>query len=352
MKKIILTLYLNFVCLLSIAQTFEGRVLDSATKGPIAGAYVYMNGTSIHTSTDSNGIFKLTLEKFINTDLVISHVAYEPVVIENPGKGVPKEIYLQEAHIAINEVHVIADQFSRADRLKVFRAQFLGTSRGGQGCVIENEDDIVFEHDSKKMILRAYSKRPLTIYNNYLGYKIEFNLVDFQARYLIAGVPVVFQDIVEAYFLGTSSYIDMKPADNTVKRRRDDVYKSSSLFFMKQFANKELDKTSFKISDGQKRIKDIYEHFLITDEYSVKSVSLNFDTKANEYSSEVNSEVYGRIFVGSGTSLTEILFLTNKFLVDEYGNVDKINDIVYSGYMGEQRLGDMLPLDYTIRANF
>jgi hypothetical protein len=41
-----------------------------------------------------------------------------------------------------------------------------------------------------------------------------------------------------------------------------------------------------------------------------------------------------------------VVFLTNRFRVDAYGNLDTVDDLVYFGDMGEQQLGDMLPQDF------
>jgi hypothetical protein len=48
---------------------------------------------------------------------------------------------------------------------------------------------------------------------------------------------------------------------------------------------------------------------------------------------------------------SEAIFLTNRVAVDEFGNPDAVDGIIYFGDMGDQRLGDMLPMDYKYNPN-
>jgi hypothetical protein len=66
--------------------------------------------------------------------------------------------------------------------MKLFREQFLGINVAGKNCIIENEEEIYFNYDRKTLTLIAYSDQPLIIINNYLGYKIEYQLIDFQCN--------------------------------------------------------------------------------------------------------------------------------------------------------------------------
>ena len=45
---------------------------------------------------------------------------------------------------------------------------------------------------------------------------------------------------------------------------------------------------------------------------------------------------------------SDIYFMTDSFWVDRYGNIDQINKISFTGQMGENRAGDMLPIDYEL----
>ena len=349
MKRFSLLLYLGLICCWTgSAQQirFEGTIYDKSTGEPLQGVYVYMNGTSIYTMTDSSGVFTLSLEKHINASLIIRHMAYEQVVIENPYKQMPGKIYLEEARISFEEVRVVvsADKFSRDEKLYAFKRQFLGLSKSGKGCKIENEEDIIISYDREERALKAYSQKPLIIYNNYLGYRVEFSLVNFKVLYGERD-SIAEDDFIKFNFSGYSSFEDMMPYDVVMKRRRDEIYEQSSRYFMKQLVNRALEETNFKMFSRYKRV-DADDCFVTIGDSSVKSVHLLSEIKNNRYYENISSEVFGSVTLRNRVNESEIIFLTNRFLVDEYGNVDEIDNIIYLGYMNELRFGGMLPLNY------
>jgi hypothetical protein len=40
--------------------------------------------------------------------------------------------------------------------------------------------------------------------------------------------------------------------------------------------------------------------------------------------------------------------ITEKFLIDKYGNLTGFDNIIFTGHMGNQRIGDLLPVNYGI----
>lgn len=74
----ILTIFLFSATFCSYGQTISGRVID--IKGnPIIGANVIIDGSAKGTSTDSRGIFELTLES--NQDLRVTSIGFESVIV-------------------------------------------------------------------------------------------------------------------------------------------------------------------------------------------------------------------------------------------------------------------------------
>ena len=130
------------------AQTIEGVVYDTKTKETITGVAIYFDGTSIITTSDSDGKFRLSVESKINASLVFSHLSYELLTIERPFEHSENKFYLNEKVNTLNEVRVVADRYSRTEKMKAFKEQFLGKSEAGKSCVIINEDDIDLKYDS------------------------------------------------------------------------------------------------------------------------------------------------------------------------------------------------------------
>lgn len=158
-------------------QTIDGVVLDE-NKLPIAGALVYLDGTSLWITSAEDGSFKLVSANKIKAPLVISFLGYETVTIQNPFQQSRYEIYLTPKQNQIAEVTVVKkkERFKRADKLLVFKEQFFGKTTAGKSCILLNETDIVFSYDQKTRRLVISCDNPLRIYNPFLGYEIEYTI--------------------------------------------------------------------------------------------------------------------------------------------------------------------------------
>ncbi|MDR2887740.1 MAG: carboxypeptidase-like regulatory domain-containing protein [Bacteroidales bacterium] len=351
MKKYFVIIVVLF-CSQINAQTLTGLVYDRATKQPVADVYVYLDGTSMFNITGNSGRFTLSAKQMINTKLVLSHLAYQTLIIENPFMLLPDTIYLETRLNKLNEITIQADPFSRRQKLAAFRQQFLGTTQAGKSCDILNEDDIQVWFNSATKTLFASSERPIEVINEYLGYRILFTLVDFKAEY--AGSTLNANRINLIYYAGTTSFTDLEPDDIKIKQRRYNVYEVSSRNFFKSlaydplFGSDSLSTPTFRIyKDGS--LIDICSHFTIKDTLSLKTLHI-YDT----VSEKINPDnPLLRITVSNRDNenpaalyYSRINFFTNMLLVDRYGNIDQIDKVIFSGQMGLSRVGDMLPVEY------
>ena len=199
MKKIIIAIIVILSCCRINAQVFTGTVYDKATNQPIADVYVSFNGTTANAITDNSGKFELTVAQRVNTQLVFSHIAYNMVIIENPFDEFPEEIYMEQRINMLDDVIITtkvspeyADPFTRAQKLRAFREQFLGNTRAGKSCMIMNESDIEFRYNAQTNTLSASSDQPIVVLNEYLGYLVSFILFDFKIEYTVR------QSLIEA----------------------------------------------------------------------------------------------------------------------------------------------------------
>lgn len=71
----------DIVAELPVQPTLQGRVVDGETGEPLKGASVYIQGTTIGTSTQSDGTFALTTDRLVDV-LVISYVGYQSEEIQ------------------------------------------------------------------------------------------------------------------------------------------------------------------------------------------------------------------------------------------------------------------------------
>ena len=352
MKKIIVVIVVVLSCIQMNAQTLTSVVYDKATKQPVSGAYAYLNGTSIVGVTTNTGKFTLQAKQIINTKLVLSHIAYNTIVIENPFIHLSDTIYMEEQANILGEVIVHPDQFSRRQKLRAFREQFLGMTPAGRSCRIVNEDDINIWFQSSTKTLFASSDKPIEVINEYLGYRVLFELVDFKVEYY--NVTLNPNRTQLSYYAVTSMFADLSPDDTRLKRRRDNTYEVSSKNFFKNLAYNPLfradtlDAQPFRIYKNGDKL-DICSHFIIKDTLSLKSIYM-----PDAVLEKGNTNDYLlRITVSNRDSEnptvlhnSRISFFTNTLLVDQYGNIDQFDKVVFWGRMGLSRAGDMLPLDY------
>lgn len=347
MKKLIIWI----LCIIPFyglqAQVIEGTVYDSKTKETVPGVAIYLDGTSIITTSDKDGNFRLVVNQTINSDLIFSHLSYESLVIKPPFGRLEKVFFLIEKTNVLQEIRVIAgrDLFSRESMMRVFKEQFLGMSRAGKSCVITNEEDIVLNFDQSTKMLNGYSKQPLIIENKYMAYLITFELHSFSIQYTENTLSM--EHATRISFKGTSSFVDQSPYNIMFRSRRDETYLRSKQYFFLNLAANTLEDAKFKIFNRLSRIEPS-QYFTIVDVPPQKTVEIIPGTNISRSHHVVRERpIYGviRILYNSRFD-SEVVFLTNRFSVDAFGNPDTIDNLIFFGNMGEQRLGDMLPRDY------
>ena len=330
------------------AQVFEGTVYDAKTREMIPGVAVYLNRTSIYTTSDKDGNFKLVIDRNINTELVFSHLSYETLVIAHPFDFSQKSFLLKEKVSTLDEVKIVADRvwFSREQMMGVFKEQFLGESAAGKSCIILNEEDIVLNYDRTNRMLKGHSIQPILIENKYFAYHIIFDLHSFSIQY--TGNTLSMDRATKVSFKGTSSYIDQSPYNIMFKNRRDEIYLRSQQYFWKNFVANTLREAKFILYNRLARIEQS-RYFVTVNTPSQKSVLIIPDTNIRRSHDSVEEErIYGVIGILCNSRFrSEVVFLTSNFSVDEFGNPDAIDNLIYFGDMGKHRLGDMLPLNYT-----
>ena len=337
------------------AQVITGVVCDQDSKLPVFGVYVYLDGTSINTITNNSGKFELKTNSVINTRLVLHHLSYETAIINLPLEGLPDTLYIKERINTIGEVAIRADRFTREEKLKSFREQFLGMTRAGRSCTILNEDDIELTVNMQTQTLTASSDKPIVVVNNYLGYKISFVLVDFEVRYnnftiMVGRSGASYLDnnnVQGCFYAVVSLFTDTAPDNRRIKRHRENVYEQSTNYFFKSFANETLQENKFTIYNRSFPVNP-QNYFAIKDTLSQKMISIIPETNINKpYSDYTKSQTLGMISVlYRKTDQSTIYFMTDSFLVDQYGNTDQIDKILFSGHIGQNRAGGMLPIDY------
>ncbi|UPQ78682.1 carboxypeptidase-like regulatory domain-containing protein [Flavobacterium azooxidireducens] len=339
MKVKLMTLMM-FLCLSQImAQTINGKIVDE-NNSPLYGVSVYFDGTTIGTTTDNNGFFELNVQSLPNATLVISYIGYESVYLNTIQS--PIELKLEPSSFALKEVVLEPIPFSRKEMLKVFREQFLGKTKGGKNCVILNEDAIQFSYTSKEFKLTAFADEKIKVRNNYLGYIIEVDLVDFYVAY---NKRTLSNDYLRgSYFAVTSFFKEIEEVNKSYEKNRNTSYLGSSKHFFKNLIEKKWGKKEFLLFDGSFPT-DANLHFEISDDKNMKLVKVNGrQITTNSLTTQKFYRSFNMLY--NNKEQSKIIFKTAEFYVDAFGNHTHIDQIDFSGEISKKRFGDMLPLNF------
>jgi hypothetical protein len=185
MKKLYLFLFTFSSLWLHAQVTIKGTVFDQ--KGnPLQGASVYLNNTTIGTSSDADGYFSLSVDHGYYS-LVASYVGFETTSYNVNTLDLPQEIVfvMFEKNNQLNEIVVSSEKkwaSKRAYFLKQFTKFFLGESYLGKRAYIKNKHVLDFEYDEKNNLLEVFASEPLIIENKGLGYKITYDLIHFELQ--------------------------------------------------------------------------------------------------------------------------------------------------------------------------
>lgn len=355
--------FLLFVFLLSFfevhSQIIQGTILDDETKETLPGATVYLDGTTISAITDFDGNFSINT-RGNNATLVVSFIGYATFRLENPLQYVNKKVsvMLDKESINLDEVVIGKGPFSRKQMLTVFREQFLGKSKAGNSCKIENENDIVLFYDETNNTLNASARRPLKVINPYLGYEVNFDLKELVVQYNYKSLDIHNQ--MESFFSGTTFYKDISKNNKANKRRKETFYGSATHLVL-TIANNAWEKEDIKLyvngiqtnPSGYFQVSDSLEwkkvRLIKEPQMKVKKVKKEKNAKGqisvietDEY--EMKPTNFNILYQKDKQSFIE--FREKVIFVDRNGNYNPIFAIGYGGYIGSFKAGDMLPIDY------
>ncbi len=221
MKNLLLFLLLPFGAFCQVS----GTVLSAADRQPVPFASVFINNSTVGTTTDENGRFSLNRLSPGKHELVVSLLGYEKffTVIHVPTDK-PLTIVLQEKSTQLDQVTVTAfDKDGWKKWGTLFTECFIGASANARRTTLKNPQDLRFRHNKKDNILEVYAVAPLRIQNRSLGYELEYHLELFQ---------VDFKTNTQVY-AGYPFFKEQRRVSNAHLRRREAAYNASLMKFMR-----------------------------------------------------------------------------------------------------------------------
>ena len=246
MNKIIFTLFI-ILGFNNYAQTrISGKVIDT-NNIPLIGAAVYLNNTSIGTTTDDLGEFELYIKEGIY-DLIVSYLGYETIKYQIDTNNPVKKITFRtkESSNLLDEIILQNKKYTAEDRSKFlskFIKSFIGETIFSKRSKIQNLKVIKFHYDSINDILDAYASKPIKIINKDLGYEIYYDLIQFE----LSSKKITY--------LGYSRYVEIEGSTSKQKKwqkNRQRAYNGSLMHFIRAARNGTLYREGFVINQSKR----------------------------------------------------------------------------------------------------
>lgn len=352
-----------FISINSFAQgsfAVSGAIVDE-TGSPVIHATVFISGTEKTTVSDDNGKFEFNAvgpgAYQVSTMIMGYYPDNQNVIV----KTAPIVLNIQLKVKSILLKNVVIGSGSNWDGFyKIFKSQFLGTSKNAGDCEILNPKVLSFNFNQKTGLLTAEADEFMIIKNKSLGYKIRYLLKDFQFN--IASNTAIYD--------GDTNFEQLDGSAGMKKiwdRNRLETYKGSFLHFLRSIYHNTALKEGFITNR-------IYKTYLKPDNYlpmiSLDENPLKFDTvtsvvdssfirlncnliyvtydpkKANAL--KVHSALTSaRKEVGMDDIKSSVIKLTSaEAIIDNRGNYTDYRAFFIRGGLAAKRVGDQLPFEY------
>ncbi|MFN4316258.1 MAG: carboxypeptidase-like regulatory domain-containing protein [Chitinophagaceae bacterium] len=263
MYRIPAILCLLFSVLLAQGQgAISGTVVRADNGSPLAGASVFISNTSRGTVTDASGSFTLNNIPTGKYELVVSSIGFETFVYSFSGSDLPARLRV-EMKLKVRELENVTVEPSVEETWekwgRMFTESFLGSTAEASQCKISNYKQIRFRYYRRSDRLVAWADEPLKIENRALGYRISYQLEDFEVR---------FKERSTRY-MGYALFEDMDGDKKEVRKRwqrsRDRAFYGSALHFWRSVQQNRFAHDGFRVrrmwqtpNTEKERVKEIY----------------------------------------------------------------------------------------------
>jgi len=222
-----------------------GRVIDDSTSAPIVNANVFIAGSMMGTSSDTNGRFEIREVPRGSYELTASCIGYSMSTASVQllaGSDCEMELRLKPRNLDLGIVEVTAPRSPAWNKsLEAFTKLLLGSTPEASECRILNPEVLHFYGDASTQ-LQAEAEQELTIDNLALGYRMHLSLGSF--RFDGHWVSTVWK----------VRYEELR-ASNEAQRTgwekgRERAYAGSLRHFLVALTNGELEENGFEMMNG------------------------------------------------------------------------------------------------------
>jgi hypothetical protein len=221
----------------------RGRVTSEEAQKPVSSVSVYLNNTSIGTSTNEQGIFVLKgipPGKFRLIVSCIGFATYDTLIDTHEISGA-FIISLKRKPDEMMGVAVLSDDPNGWEKWgRIFTDIFIGTTPNSNDCHLENPKVLKFRLNSDNT-LTVYASKPLQVINSTLGYEIRYKLEEFEFN--------MNMNLVN--YSGYAFFKDLELSNPKkalkYEEERREIYTGSLLHFMRAFFSNQLTAEGFEL---------------------------------------------------------------------------------------------------------
>lgn len=386
--RAIFTFIFFFIISISYCQIkLEGIVENAENQTPIPYAMVFLTNTSIGTVSDSVGRFTLEIPEGKH-ELIIKILGHKTLNFEFDRNDLQKRLYrfqLVANDMVLNELEVnsIRDK-AWYNNLEIFKRYFIGTSSNSFKTTLKNPFKLILDDQTIPKSLLAKANEALEIENKNLGYDISYVLQTFE--YSRADFKVFYG----GYAFFTADTTLSKRKQRQVDKKRENAYNGSSMHFLRAVYHNRVSEEGFLVKRLKKipninrpddaELNAIAENFrtgrptpYTFEEYTrlrklPKTIDVldenpidlsNFIEESEDGKRILKFEDYLQVIYQKAKpdqnfpnpnnyTMQESLihFLNGEIDIYENGSYFPPFDLLFEGYMGWVKIGDMLPLDY------
>ncbi|MGN6181933.1 MAG: carboxypeptidase-like regulatory domain-containing protein [Mucilaginibacter sp.] len=343
MRKLLTIILLSLPLSLFAQFRITGRVVDSATKTPVAGASVFLGNASAGASTHSDGSFTINGVRGGQYTLIVSVVgysAYSQVVLVN------KDVVLNTISIAkkntmLKEVRIGPPRNWEKDYER-FKRGFVGLSDNAENFTVLNPHVLSF--DSDEGVFTAKADGLLLIENKALGYKIKYMLYAYRDDR---------KNGILLYY-GTAFFENMPGSQHRIKKwkqKRLNTYLGSDMHFLRAIIAGKTKEEGFTVERLIRKPNPEYKG--MGNKYI--STLVTTPLEANEYAYRTNipgeyalkyADCLYVVYKGAQGAGSTITINAPYAYFDNNGIIINIQDVLMEGPWGDSRMPEMLPVDY------
>lgn len=333
--------------------SISGTVISDESGEPLSGASVYLNNTTIGTTTNSQGNFTLRVSAHGLYDIIVSFVSYEVIVhsITVADKDLRFVFRLNAKPQEMRSILVMSDE-RRKRMMDLFRSQFLGVTTPGLRSSIRNESEIYFSAGDGKRDVFAHADKPLEVINRELGYRIFFDLQDFY----------IDEETGRTYFAGFARYaeLDSPVAKRYIRKRKEYYYGSTMHLFHSLYAGV-AEQEQFRFfkkmqisNNGSVRLvkNPVSAQSLVFTDSVTGQKYMQWDDKITVqylknpiYKNALAQRTMISGYMPNGIE-SDLTMVMKPVRFSELGLPETPLGIAYSGFWSYEKFGNMLPIDY------